>query len=63
MSADFLSLQAASLSVLAEVQKQTDTLAKQLQQVAPPSEQKSGSVLYLIDTVTQLRRHKKISKV
>ena len=59
MASDLASLQVATASVISEVQKQADALAKQLQSLAPPQEGNSPSVQYLLDISAHLNEFKK----
>lgn len=59
MATDFSSLKHAAESVLGEVQKQADLIAKGLQSLAPPQESASDSTRYLLESVESIGDVKK----
>lgn len=59
MASDIASLKAATESILGEVQKQAELLAKGLQSLAPPQDSNSPSAQYLLETSIQIGEIKK----
>lgn len=56
--ADLAPLVTATVTILGEIQKQTEGLAKQLQSIAPPQEMNSESAQYLMAITEQLSQTK-----